>query len=148
MFHCPPLNHLNSKHETLSRIGVMLGQDCGWPNIRLSLDQCLVLAGISNQQQPPVGVRKMWQHTGYSEVWFFCKVFYFTAFHEVYHYMWWLMIKSNKVWYCLITFWLYFEMPIKYRIKNCQCFFQENHENKKTKKMVYVTISHGQGRAS
>ena len=44
MLYWPTSNRLNSKQETLNRIGLMLGQyRRRWANLRLLLDQCLVL---------------------------------------------------------------------------------------------------------
>ena len=57
MLHWPTSNRPISKHETVNRVGLMLGQNRRlWANIGLPLDQCLVSAEIQhphNQPQPP-----------------------------------------------------------------------------------------------
>ena len=54
MLQWPTSNRLDSKDAALNRIGLMLGRNrIGRANIRLLLDQCLVLDDISNTQQPP-----------------------------------------------------------------------------------------------
>ena len=54
MLHWPTPNRLNSKHETLNWIGMMLGQyrRRSWANNSLPLDKCLMLAEIQSPHNP------------------------------------------------------------------------------------------------
>ena len=54
MLHWPTSNLVNSKHETLNQISLMLGPvPQTMANIKLPLDQCIVLAEIQHPLNQP-----------------------------------------------------------------------------------------------
>ena len=109
-------------------------------------------AHITSRRLPETRSKKLLE-IGYSKVW--CFKYYFILPHSVIFISLYGMIydKIKKSLILSSSIWLYFKMPMRYRIKKCKCLSKKSKERKRwftslNLLLIPTTISHRLGRAS